>query len=101
MSNSRDADRPTDRVIRRACLGSRECESCHPEVLRRIWHRTTRNADASEYLSMTSLGFRGVLGLVRQPLRMTILAALLLIGCRDIGTGGTGEMVVSESTLRD
>src|SRR4051794_11376587 len=29
--------------------------SCHPEVLRRISHRTTENADASEYLSMTLL----------------------------------------------
>src|SRR5688572_5501986 len=29
--------------------------NCHPEVLRRIWHRTTSNADASEYLSMTFL----------------------------------------------
>ncbi len=28
-------------------------QCCHPEVLRRIWHRSARDADASGYLSMT------------------------------------------------
>ena len=32
---------------------------------------------------------------------MTLLGVLALAGCNNIGTGGTGEMVVPESTLRE
>ena len=38
--------------------------SCHPEVLRRIWHRSPRRADPSGYLRMTTVGANAVMALV-------------------------------------